>query len=255
MQAFLRVLLLRVNTHWNAKILRIQRRTVSDYLNHTATNHRLGLVFKENRNLSTSSTTLGTKKEFKPRSQRRPARKLLFWRIKWIMIAQKTIKPCSSACHRNKSLPRKRNSFVLLHCDQDWWARTLGCGAGCAAQRSYTTSFLKKSEEMKKPCLYAASIIYTVVLYPPTLLRNPPLSVAAAAPQTPDIWRYASPWRFTRSSCHLWLFKSESIPAKPCRHPNPCWFARCCCPQWKLNPSLFPAHVPSQSEVQMLRFL
>lgn len=155
MQAFLRALLLGVNTHWNAKIPRIQRRTVSDYLNHTATNHRLGLVFKENRNLSTSSTTLGTKKEFEPRSQRRPARNLLFWRIKWIMIAQKTIKPCSSACHRNKSLPRKRNSFVLLHCDQDWWAPTLGCGAGRAAQLSCTTSFFKKvrgSEETLSLC-------------------------------------------------------------------------------------------------------
>lgn len=94
---------------------------------------------------------------------------------------------------------------------------------------------------MKKPYLYAASIIYTVVLFPPTSRRNPPLTVAAAAPQTPDILRYASPWRFMCSSCHSWLFKSESIPAKPCRHRNPCWFARCRCPQWKLKP---PLHSP-----------
>lgn len=49
------------------------------------------------------------------------------------MMVQKTIKSRSSRRRCNKSLPHNWNSFVLLYCDQDWWARSGFFGSGPAA--------------------------------------------------------------------------------------------------------------------------
>lgn len=49
------------------------------------------------------------------------------------MMVQKTIKSRSSRRRCNESLPHNRNSFVLLYCDQDWWACSGFFGSGPAA--------------------------------------------------------------------------------------------------------------------------